>query len=88
MNESVKPVLNTLSMVEVKGRQNMMLLLQATLLVEANNLKDAVLCLEALTVAGKENLDMVLGCIMKLENMIKEQQPEENETVEEAETDV
>lgn len=80
MNESLDNILRTLSIIEVKGRQNVALLLQAILFVEGGNYSDAVTCLDQLTVVGKGNLDMVLGCIIELEKLAK---PEENEDEEE-----
>lgn len=80
MNESLELILRTLSLIEVKGRQNVSLLLQATLLAETGGYADAVRCLDQLTVSGKSNLDMVLGCIIELEKLAK---PETEETVRE-----
>lgn len=80
MSESLDNVIRTLSLIEVKGRQNVALLLQATLLAEAGGYFEAVKYLDQLTVAGKGNLDMVLGCIIELEKLAK---PETEETAEE-----
>lgn len=79
MNESLENVIRTLSLIEVKGRQNVALLLQATLLAEAGGYGDAVRCLDQLTVSGKGNLDMVLGCIIELEKLAKPEETEEEE---------
>lgn len=76
MNESLELILRTLSLIEVKGRQNVSFLLQATLLAETGNYADAVRCLDQLTVSGKSNLDMVLGCIIELDKLAN---PEEEE---------
>ena len=80
MSESLENVIRTLSIIEVKGRLNLSILLQATLFAEAGNYSDAVKCLDQLTVAGKGNIDMVLGCIIELEKLAK---PETEETAEE-----
>lgn len=79
MSESLENVIRTLSIIEVKGRLNLSLLLQATLFVEAGNYSDAVRCLDQLTVAGKGNIDMVLGCIIELEKLAKPEETEEEE---------
>lgn len=80
MKESLNRVIATLSLVEVKGRQNLSLLLQASLIVESGeNLAEAVKCLDALTVSGRNNIDMVLGCIMEIEKALAEKPTEQEE---------
>lgn len=79
MNESLENILRTLSIIEVKGRLNLSLLLQATLLAEGGNYTDAVRCLDQITVAGKGNIDMVLGCIIELEKLAKPEETTEEE---------
>lgn len=87
MNESLDNILRTLSLIEVKGRLNMSLLLQATLLAEAGNYSDAVTCLDQITVVGKGNIDMALGCIIELEKLAKPEIEETTETKEEVKSD-
>lgn len=79
MNESLDRVIQTLSLIEVRGRQNLTLLLQATLLLEQNGIAEAIKCLDALTVSGTNNIDMVLGCILSLEEMLKPEVEEKEE---------
>lgn len=80
MNESLNRIIATLGLVEVRGRQNLSLLLQATLILESGeNLAEAAKCLDALTVNGKGNIDMVLGCIMAIEQIIKPKESDEQE---------
>ena len=79
MNSSLDRVIQTLSLVEVRGRQNLTLLLQATLFLEQEGIAEALKCLEVLTVNGKANVDMVLGCILTLEEIQKEKEQKEEQ---------
>lgn len=79
MNNTLENVIMTLSLVEVKGKVNLHLLLQAILFLEQNGIKEALKCLDNLTVNGEKNIDMVLGCILSLEDQLETEKKEETE---------
>lgn len=84
MKESLKPIIYTLSQVEVKGRVNLSLLLNAQIALDREDISEAIKALEMLSVSGRNNADMVLGCIMALEELQKapEEAAEEKEDAE------
>lgn len=79
MKGSLNNIIATLSLVEVKGRANLALLLQASLQLQQGLIAEAIQSLDALTVSGTNNIDMVLGCILSLEEMLKPEVEEKEE---------
>lgn len=99
MNKSkIDSIIQTLSLIEVKGRFNMTLILRAILALEGigqdgddkGRISDALQCVDAITVSGKSNIDMTLGVVLVLDEILKsmdENKEEEEKADEEVKDD-